>query len=161
MTSKVADEAREIVRNYTLLAMTAGAVPLPVGPTAAIVGLNAAMISHVAAKYGKGALTYQSVAGTLGVAGAVNIGGRALFVELLRFIASFSFQWWSIPLVCVMGAITAGGQTWILGNVAIAMAESERNLTKDEVRRRVAAAKSSFGDVADAYQRGERGKKED
>ena len=149
--------ARVVARNYTLLAMAAGAVPLP-GVSAAIICINASMIGHIAAIYGREAISYEKVLGALGVAGLVNIGGRAMFVEILRFVASFGVQWWSLPLVCGVGSLTAGAQTWILGSVGTAVAESQRELTRDEVRKRVEEAKGTFGEIADADRRGERGK---
>ncbi len=151
--------AEEIVRNYTLLAMATGAIPLP-ATSFAIVGESAAMISHVAAIYGADALTVGSVAKTLGVAGAINMGGRAMFIELARWVASFAAQF-ALPAVMLVGTITAGIQTWILGNIAIAIAESNRELSEDEAKERIRAAKESFDEVAEAFKRGERGKKDD
>lgn len=152
-------KAEEIVRNYTLLAMATGAIPLP-ATSVAIVGESAAMISHVGAIYGAGALTPGSVISALGVAGAINLGGRAMFIELARWVASFTAQF-ALPAVMAVGSVTAGIQTWILGNIAIAIAEGNRELSEAEAKQRVKEAKDTFGEVAEAFKRGERGKKDD
>lgn len=148
-------QAEKIVRNYTLLAMATGAIPLP-ATSAVIVGESAAMISHVAATYGTNALTATSVLKTLGIAGTINIGGRAFFIELARWVASFAAQY-ALPAVMAVGSMTAGIQTWILGSIAIAIAESNRELSAEEARQRIKAAKDSFDEVAAAFKRGERG----
>ena len=113
------EEARAVVRGFTLLAAGTGAVPVP-GASAAILVENAVMFGVVGGTLGV-PVTVESVLASLGVFGCLNAAGRQLFMEGARLM-----RWASGPLglpgLCAWGAATAAGQTWALGQLAIAIA---------------------------------------
>lgn len=110
-----------VVRNYTLLAMGTGAVPLPAA-TAAIVTENAVMIGHIGAVYGV-AVTAETVIASLGAVAVLNMGGRALFIEGMRALNALGGGLATVA-VSALGATTAGVQTWMIGHLAIAIAKN-------------------------------------
>jgi len=111
--------ARKVIRNYTLVAMATGAVPLPTA-SVAIVTENAMMISHVAASFGV-PVSVGTVAASLGTVGMLNLGGRALFVEGMRALNTLGGGIASIA-ISALGATTAGLQTWGIGFLALEIA---------------------------------------
>ena len=132
------------VRRFTLAAMATGAIPVPAA-SAAIVAENAAMISVIASQLGV-PVVVELVAKSLGVAGTLNMFGRAVFVEAARAIG-----WAAGPAglagVSALGAAMAGIQTWVVGQLAVEIAKNHgRSLTPAKVRRTLREAKSNFKD---------------
>lgn len=118
VTSPQLDEARQIVREFTLLAIGTGAIPVPTASVALVLE-NATMFGVVGACLGT-PVTVESVLGSLGVFTTLNMAGRALFIEGAKLLG-----WATGPFglggLCVLGGATAGGQTWALGQLAIAI----------------------------------------
>ncbi len=112
--------AEALVHRYTALAAATGAIPLPAGSGAIIVE-NAALIAHVGAAYGV-TVTLPSVAASLSTLALLNLGARNLFVEGMRALNAVGGGL-GTALVSGFGATTAGVQTWIVGHIAIAIAE--------------------------------------
>lgn len=114
-------EAQITVAHFTLLAMGTGAVPVPAA-SVAIVAENAAMLGVIAAQFGV-PVTVRSVVSSLGLAGTLNQLGRAVFIEGARLLG-----WGAGPggpiVVSALGASTAGIQTWIVGQLTIAIAQN-------------------------------------
>jgi uncharacterized protein (DUF697 family) len=134
--------AKRIVRRYTAMAAAAGAVPLP-SMSIAVTGLDAAMLAELRALFACEELTVESVLKTLGVAIVINRIGRMVFVETARTLAMGGLPF-LLPAVSALGASTAGLQTWILGQVAIAIGQSRRPLEPKHARRIVRHAIESF-----------------
>lgn len=126
-------------------AMLIGAVPVPAASTA-IVAENAGMIAVIASEMGV-PVTVETVLGSLGTVGTINIVGRTVFVEGARLLGWFAGPL-GVPGVCVLGATTAGLQTWVIGRIAIAICEAGgRELSTTEARAVISAAKASFSSV--------------
>ena len=106
---------------FTIAAAATGAIPVP-ATSAAIVAENAVMMTRVASTVGV-PVSVATVTSSLGFAGTANITGRLLFVEAARAVG-----WFAGPLgvagVSALGAFTAGLQTWVLGQLVIAICES-------------------------------------
>ncbi len=130
------DAAEAIVLKSTALAAVSGAVPVP-AISLVIIAENAAMIVAVADAMGA-PVTAFTVARSLGLAQTINCLGRAIFVEGARCLG------WG-PVVIPLGAITAGLQTWLVGQVAIAIAANDgRALEREEAEAVVARARASY-----------------
>ncbi len=112
--------AQSHVRRFTLLAMATGAVPVPSG-SAAIVAENTVMLGLIGSAFGQ-SISPGKVVASLGTLGTVNLIGRTLFVEGARLLGWASGPL-GLPAVCVLGAATAGLQTWMVGQLAIAICE--------------------------------------
>jgi len=69
-------------------------------------------------------VTLETVARSLGMAGTLNMLGRAVFVEAAR-----AMGWFAGPAgvagVSALGATTAEIQTWVVGRLAIEIARNE------------------------------------
>lgn len=136
------DPARKLVRGFTVAAMAIGALPVPAA-SAAIVAENAAMVAAVGAEYGV-KVSFASVMGALGVVGTLNVFGRTLFMEGARLLAWGTGPFGLVP-VCVLGASTAGLQTWVIGQLAIALCRSGgAELEAGQVKSVVGGATSEF-----------------
>lgn len=118
-------ESESIVRRYTAVALLTGALPVPAA-SAAIVAEQAVMFTHVAAIYGAD-VSFGTVLASMGGTATLNTAGRALFVEGMRWINATFAAGMATPLVSALGATTAGVQTWLLGQLAVAIAENGGN----------------------------------
>jgi len=114
--------ALEIIGWYTLVATGTGAVPVP-ATSAAIVANNGFMLAHVGLTMGS-TVTWQGVLGSLGIAGTLNIAGRAVFVEAAKALSWGSGNLWALAALSAVGASTAGLQTYIVGLMAIEMCQN-------------------------------------
>lgn len=118
------DKVERVVRNFTATAALTGAIPVP-GASVAIVAENLTMLTIISAKLGV-EVTPQKVAASWGALAIVNAIGRRLFVEGARMLG-----WAAGPLgvagISVLGALTAALQTWVLGQLVIAIAENGGN----------------------------------
>jgi hypothetical protein len=137
------EAAQQVVRQFTAAAALIGAVPVPAA-SAAIVAENAAMVACVARELGV-PVSLQTVAQSLRMLASVNLVGRALFVDIARL-----FGWAAGPLglagLSALGASTAGLQTWIVGQLAIAIGQNGGAVLSSEAASQVvAAARSSYG----------------
>ena len=114
-------EAEVLVNKFTLAACLTGAIPVP-SASAAIVAENAAMVAAVANAMGKH-VTVLHVMGAISSVGSINIVGRTVFIDVARLLS-----WGTGPggmlVISALGATTAGVQTWVLGQLAIAICES-------------------------------------
>lgn len=121
MTDARLEKAEALVTKFTLAAMATGAVPVPAA-SVAIVGEDAALVALVGDAFGV-PVNPAAVVSSLGALGAINLIGKSLFLEGARL-----FGWgsggWSLPAVSTLGAATAGLQTWIVGKLAIAIAQN-------------------------------------
>ncbi|MDP3277909.1 MAG: hypothetical protein Q8Q09_22180 [Deltaproteobacteria bacterium] len=138
--------------------MATGSIPLPMG-SVVVLGEGATMITHIAAPYRRCELTPTSVLQALGAVAMINMIGRQVFVEGARLLLALAGPY-GLPLSCGFGAITAGWQTWILGHVTIAIAQSQEATSRDEIRATVASAKVNFRPVVEGFERGERSENE-
>lgn len=137
--------AARVVRRYTVLGIATGAIPVP-AVSLALVAENASMINEIAGCYGV-PISPATVVGSMGMMTAVNQVGRAVFVEAARAMGWFTGPL-GVPGIVVLGAATAGLQTYILGHLAIAIAENGGEvLEKFQARSVIAAAKVSYDDI--------------
>lgn len=101
------------------------------------------MINAIASAHGM-SVDLQTIITSLGLVGGVNLIGRAVFVEAAR-----AMGWFAGPLgvggVMLLGAFTAGMQTWMLGELAIAICENGgRAIPPDRTRTLLQAARAGF-----------------
>lgn len=137
--------AREIVGWYTLAATGTGAVPLPAA-SVAVVANNGFMLAHVGAAMGS-VVTWEGVVASLGIAGTLNVAGRAVFVEAGKALSWGTGSVWAMAGLCAAGATTAGLQTYILGLIAIEMCQNGgRPLDSKQAAQVIATAKETLGD---------------
>lgn len=134
--------AERVVHRYTAIAAATGAVPVPAA-SGAIVAESAVMIAEIASVLEQ-PVTLQMVLRSIGTLGTINLIGRQVFVEGARLLG-----WGAGPggimAVSALGASTAGIQTWVLGHLAIAVAENGgRPLPPAEARVTVEAARASY-----------------
>ena len=114
--------AREIVGWYTLAATGMGAVPVP-AISLAVIANNGFMLAHVGSTMGS-IVTWEGVVSSLGIAGTLNIAGRAVFVEAGKALGWGTGSLWALAALSAVGASTAGLQTYILGLIAIEMCQN-------------------------------------
>jgi uncharacterized protein (DUF697 family) len=134
--------AEKHVRNFTLAAMATGAIPVP-ATSLAIVAENVALLSAVAAEYGL-QVSLGTIIASMGPATAANAVGRAVFVEAARVMGWFAGPF-GVAGVSTLGAATASLQTWVFGQVAIAVCENGGIELAERVRRGVIeSARSGF-----------------
>ncbi len=144
-------KAEKIVAKYTMAAAATGAIPVPAA-SVAIVGENAAMVSHVSSVMGE-EVTVPKVVSTMGTLGMVNTVGRTLFVEAGKLLSWGTGNPWAAGLLMTVGSATAGVQTYIIGNLAIEIGKNKggildhktasqiRNEAKNNYRAFIAANK--------------------
>jgi len=150
-TNSGREQAEALLLRFTGAATITGAIPVPAA-SAAIVAENAAMIAAIGSAMAV-KVSVQSVAASLGTVGAVNMVGRALFVEAARFMGWFAgpFGVWGVS---VLGATTAGLQTWCLGRLAIAIAEhAGEPLEEHRAREVLSAARETFSEIREDAKR--------
>ena len=138
--------AEAVVYRYTAIATATGAVPIP-ATSAAIIAESVAMVNEIAGCFGV-PISVQTVVGSMGLIGTVNAVGRGIFVEAAR-----AMGWFAGPAgvagVSVLGAATAGIQTFVLGFLAVAIAENGgQSLPPPQARTVIAAARREY-DQAD------------
>ena len=138
------ERATEIVAFYTLAASGTGAVPVPAS-SAVIVVENGFMLAQIADALGVECITIGSVARAIGFAGTLNILGRTLFIEGAKLLSWGTGSIWAAVGLSVLGASTAGLQTYIIGKLAMAIGENQgRGLKTRDGRRIVAEARSDY-----------------
>jgi uncharacterized protein (DUF697 family) len=138
----------KLIWQYTAVAAATGAVPVP-AVTAALVAENTAMIAAIA-KATNQPVTPGGIIASLGTVGSMNMLGRAVFVEAARLLG-----WAAGPLgiagVSAIGASTAALQTWLIGQLAVAVAENGGlALPGDSVQDILLGATQKFKQVASA-----------
>lgn len=139
-------KARKTVLKYTVAAASTGAIPVPAS-SFAIVAEDAAMITHVGHVMGT-PVTVETVVSALGVVGTINIIGRNLFIEGAKLLSWGTGSVWAAVGLSTLGASTAGLQTWILGNLAIAIVANDgKALERSHAKRVIADARASYDDV--------------
>jgi len=139
--------ARNLLWGFTAAAAATGAIPVP-ATSAAIVAENAALIGAVASAMGQ-PVDVSTVVASLGVAGAINMIARAVFVEAARALGWFAGPG-GVAAVCALGATTAALQTWCVGHLTIAVARRGGfALAADEARKVLADARATLPSVAD------------
>jgi len=114
------ERAEEILLAFVAAAAVTGAIPVPAS-SAAIVAQNAAMVNVVAAEMGV-PVSLTTVAISLGPVGMINLIGRAVFVDAAKALGWFAGPF-GVAGICLLGATTAGLQTWVLGQLVIAICE--------------------------------------
>jgi len=135
--------AREIVGWYTLGAIGTGAVPVP-ATSLAIVANNGFMLAHVGATMGT-IVNWEGVVCSLGIAGSLNIAGRAVFVEAGKALSWGTGNLWALAALSAVGAGTAGLQTYILGLIAIEMSQNGgQPIDSAQVARVIAMARETL-----------------
>lgn len=144
-TPEAIDRAKEIVAYYTLAATGTGAVPVP-ATSAVIVVENGAMFAHIAAALGA-EVTLSNVVESLGIAGTLNIAGRAVFLEGAKMLSWGTGSVWALAGLCALGATTAGAQTYALGRLAIEIAKNGgKPISSSAAAKLIDDAKSTFND---------------
>ena len=137
------ENARDIVGWYTLAAAAKGAFPVPAA-SVAIVANNGFMIAHISSIYAS-EITWENVMASLGVAGTLNMAGRTVFIEAAKTLAWGSGSVWALAGLSVVGAATAGLQTYIVGQIAIKIAQkSGKALTPKEAKGLISHAKKTY-----------------
>jgi hypothetical protein len=141
-TSEALANAKSTVLRFTAAAAVTGAIPVP-AVSGAIVAENAVMIAVIASDLGT-PITAAKVASCFGFSASVNMIGRAVFIEGARLLG-----WAAGPLgvtgVSALGATTAALQTWIIGQMAIAVGKAGgESLPTGAAREVIAQAKISF-----------------
>lgn len=135
--------ATRIIAHYTVLASGTGAIPLPAASTAVVVE-DSAMVVHIAALYGV-RVSLGTILTSIGPMGLINVAGKTLFVECARALSWGAGSPWAAVLVSGIGATTAGVQTYIVGRIAVAVAENGGHpLPESTARTIVAHAKSTY-----------------
>jgi uncharacterized protein (DUF697 family) len=114
-------KAITIVGNYTVAASITGGIPVPAS-SAAIVGENAIMINHIGSIYGV-KITSWTILKSFGLLGSLNMIGRNVFMEGAKLLSWGTGSVWAAPALCLLGATTAGLQTYLLGMLAIEIAK--------------------------------------
>lgn len=121
LTYSALTAASRTVTKFTLAALATGAIPVPAA-SAAIVTENAAMIAVLTSELGV-PVALKTMAESLGMAGTLNLLGRAVFDEAAR-----AMGWFAGPAgvagVSALGATTAGIQTWVVGRLAVEIAQN-------------------------------------
>lgn len=137
------NRAWDIVGWYTLAALVKGAVPIP-AMSIAIVANNGFMIGHVSSALSED-VSWENIVASLGVSGALNTCGRAVFIELAKAVSwGTGSPWAAIALSC-FGSATAGVQTLIIGSLAIEIAKKGgRRLTAKEADAVIAMANANY-----------------
>lgn len=137
--------ARARVRQFTVGAMVAGAIPVPAA-SIAIIAENAAMVNAVASAMGV-PVSIGTVTASFGLVGGLNLIGRNLFVEGARALGWFGGPF-GVVAVSGLGATTAGLQTWLLGELTIAICENGgAPLEKETAERVIGQARIDFNAV--------------
>ena len=142
VTSQGRGVAQGRVIKWTIGAAVAGALPVP-GASSAVIAANVAMINDVASAMGM-RVSISTVMGSFPLAASANVFGRAVFMELAR-----AMGWAGGPLgvagVSAAGALTAALQTWMVGQLVIAICESGGGvLSGGEAQSVLADAQASF-----------------
>jgi hypothetical protein len=138
-------QARRIVGWYTLAASGIGAVPVPAS-SAAVIANNGLMIGHIQSKMDSD-VSWEKVIMSFGTATTINLGGRAVFIEVAKLISWGTGSAWALALLSAVGASTAGLQTYIVGLIAIEIAEKGGSpLSTDKADEIIKQAKSSYTD---------------
>jgi hypothetical protein len=136
--------ARDIVGWYTLGAGATGAVPVP-ATSAAIVANNGFMLAHISTAMGK-SVAWDDVLKSLGVAGTLNIAGRAVFVEAAKALGWGTGSVWALAVLSAIGATTAALQTYVIGLIAIEICKNGgAPIGPGDAAKVVEAAKESLG----------------
>ncbi|KUM53477.1 hypothetical protein [Rheinheimera sp. EpRS3] len=118
---KISD-AKDIIGWYTVAATAKGAVPVP-ATSLAIIANNGFMIAHVSSQLGI-ITTWDSVLTSLGVAGTLNVAGRAIFIEAAKALSWGTGNAWAAIALSAVGASTAGLQTYIIGLLTIQISKN-------------------------------------
>jgi uncharacterized protein (DUF697 family) len=155
----IQNRLERIVGHYTALAAATGAVPLPAA-SAAIIAETSAMLTHLSAVAGR-SVTLWAVVQNIGVISAINLFGKALFIELARTLGFLSGG----PLIALLlsgcGAATAGVQTYVLGMIAIAILENGGHPLPDSVvQHKIDSCKDTYQNFVDWSRREGLGEKE-
>lgn len=127
---------------FTAAVGATGAIPVPAA-SLAICGETAVMVNTIASAMGI-PVSPKTVAMSLGKVWIANAFGRAVFVEGARALG-----WLTGPLgvagVSALGAFTAALQTWVIGELTIAICKvGGRVLTPEEAEDVVSGAEDSF-----------------
>ena len=143
VSSESIEKVRSIVGWYTVAASATGAVPIPAS-SLAIVANNGFMMAHVSAALGA-PVQWATVVTSLGVAGTLNVAGRAVFIEAAKALAGGTGSIWAAAALSAVGAGTAGLQTYVIGLLAIEIARrGGRPLTETESAAILAKAKETY-----------------
>jgi uncharacterized protein (DUF697 family) len=143
ITQDQQNQAKKIVANYTLLAAGSGAVPVPAA-SMVIVAQNGIMLAHIASAFGM-KITVSSISESIGTAGSLNLIGRTVFMEGARLLAWGTGSIWAASALSVLGASTAGLQTFIVGRIAIEIAKKGgQPLTKSVAKKIIDECKSTY-----------------
>jgi hypothetical protein len=142
-SSEAVDRARSIVGWYTLAASASGAVPVPAS-SLAIIANNGFMMAHVSAAI-DAPVQWATVVASLGVAGTLNVAGRAVFIEAAKALSWGTGNIWAAVALSAVGAGTAGLQTYVVGLLAIEIARrGGKALTESEGAAILAKAKETY-----------------
>ena len=139
------DKALEIVAYYTLAASATGAVPVP-ATSAAVAAENGLMLAHIASAMGA-PLDISTIAGSIGIAGSLNVLGRTIFIEGAKLLSWGTGSIWAALALSALGATTAGMQTYLIGRIAIEICKNHgQKLESAKAQQIIDDAKASYDD---------------
>jgi hypothetical protein len=139
------NEMREIVGWYTAAAAATGAVPVPAS-SAVIVVESAAMITHLSALSGQ-PVSLQTVIQSMGLLSALNLFGKAFFIEGAKLLGWGTGSFWALAGLCGFGAATAGVQTYIIGMLSLAIIKNGgRAIPEKEADQVIEFARRTYND---------------
>lgn len=149
-TNEQIDNAKEVVAYYTLAASATGAIPVPAS-SSAIIAESACMVAHVASKLGV-EIDMGTVMSSIGTIGAINVVGRALFIDFAKFLSWGTGSIWALAGLSVVGASTAGIQTYIIGMLAIEIGKNKGNkLSEKQAKSIIGEAKNSYDSFTEEW----------
>lgn len=143
---------RSITGYYTVVAGGTGAIPVP-GASAGIIANNALMIGHINSVMNSD-IDYKDVLVSMGAATAINVFGRAAFVEMAK-----SLGWLTGPLApaalvgaSALGATTAALQTYVIGLITIELTKGNgSDLSSDKIDEIINNAQGSLRDFMNEH----------
>ncbi|MEX8517684.1 MAG: hypothetical protein AB3X44_04080 [Leptothrix sp. (in: b-proteobacteria)] len=142
-TPEQIESAKEIIAYYTLLASGTGAVPIPAS-SGAIIAQNGVMFGHIASTLGA-EISVSTIVESIGIAGSLNIAGRTFFIEGAKLLSWGTGSVWALAALSVLGATTAGVQTYILGRIAIEIGKNDgKALVPSATSKIIESAKNSY-----------------
>ena len=122
-TEQQIESAKEVLAYYTLLASGTGAIPIPAA-SGAIIAQNGIMFGHLASALGA-EIRISSIIESIGIAGSLNVAGRTFFIEGAKLLSWGTGSVWALAALSVLGATTAGVQTYVLGRIAIEVGKND------------------------------------
>ena len=136
------ERAQSIVTKYTVLATGTGAIPLPTA-SAALLGETAIMIGHLRAVFGC-PIELATILEARGAIMAINSLSKALFIDVARALGWGTGNPWAAAALSGFGAMTAGIQTYIIGQLTIEIGKNGGKSITQAVAEKIVAEATQF-----------------